>query len=56
MRAFKNEVTGIIENLWGAFTWDDAPQGHEYWAEVVKNLQAIVDHAEDTESKKEEDS
>ena len=32
----------LAEDLLEAFIWDNAPQGHEYWSEVRRNLMLIA--------------
>lgn len=28
----------LAEALWGAFVWDDTPQGNDYWRDFVWSL------------------
>jgi len=32
--------------LLGAFSWEDSPDGHEYWRKVHSKLEALANEAE----------
>lgn len=38
----KQNIKQLINDLYGAFSWKDSPQGKVYWMEVVENLQKLV--------------
>lgn len=31
-----------LNALWGAFTWEDTPEGHDYWAKITDRLEAML--------------
>ena len=37
----KMEVSGIDYALYGAFVWDESPEGHKYWNRVLEKQLGI---------------
>lgn len=37
-------VENLMDDLRAAFTWEDSPQGHDYWETVYNDLQRVIVH------------
>ena len=37
-----DETRSVLDVLWGSFVWGETEEGHEYWRDITKKLEAML--------------